>query len=455
MKKTPISTKKHIFFVGIGGISMSGLAILMVNYGKKVSGSDYQFSEITKHLEQKNVSVFYEHSEKNLAADVDLVVFSGAISPDNPELTESKKRGIEIVERSEFLGWVCGFFNNVIAISGTHGKTTTTALIGEILLQAELNPTIHVGGEVNDSYHNFRIGGNRFFVTEACEYKKSLEYIASNVAVITNIEKDHMDCYKDIADLYVTFLKFAGNCKEALIVTQHDNILANINHSNVITCASTPSGTFFVKRLKANKLGCFSFVVYKNNEFFGKFELNIQGRYNVFNALLAIAVADYYNINIKTMQKGLKNFNGIKRRNEFIGTYAGYNFFADYAHHPTEIKNSIKNYKKIYGKVLVIFQPHTFSRTLTLKEEFTDCFNEANKLIVFKTYAAREKPMEGGSETDMFHYISFSLKNKFLALDEKDLKHAIDTNLKNCKCVLVLGAGDLYYLIHNVIYLKK
>lgn len=455
MKNTHLYTKNHIFFIGIGGISMSGLASLMVNYGKKVSGSDYQFSQITKNLEQKNIMVYYEHNEKNITEQIDLVVYSGAISSDNVELKKCKQLGIEVVERSEFLGWVCELYENVIAISGTHGKTTTTALIGEIFLKANLNPTIHVGGEVNSSYNNFKIGGNNYFITEACEYKKSLEYISSNVAVITNIEKDHMDCYKDINDLYATFNKFAANCKNGLIITNNNNIISNVSHKNIITCGVGGNATFVAKELKVNKLGCYSFKVYKNHKLFGKFSLNIQGKYNVYNALLAIAVASYYKISVEVMQIALQNFKGIKRRNEFIGTYNGYNFFADYAHHPTEIINSIKNYKKNYGKVLVVFQPHTFSRTLLLKDEFVNCFKDANKLIIFKTYPAREEAVVGGSETDMFNYINYKENKKTLALNEKELKNAIDNNIKSNNCVLVLGAGDLYNLISNVIYLKN
>ena len=432
---------------------MSGLATFMKYLGYNVSGSDITSSDITATLKNKGINVFIGHNEKNIGNDTELVVYSGAINLFNPELVVAKKNDIVTMERSEFLGQICELFNNVIAVAGTHGKTTTTALIGEMLTNAGLNPTIHVGGEVNAGYHNFRVGGTVFFVTEACEYKKSLEYINSKVAIITNIEKDHMDCYSGLQDIYKSFNKFAQNAASTLIVYDHKNVIKNIAHKNVITCGDSNNNyTFF--NLKKDTQNKYSFEVKENEHYMGEFTLNIAGKYNVYNAILAIACVRQFGVSYEVIYKTLKNFGGIKRRNEFLGTYKGTKVFADYAHHPTEIKESLANYKEVYKKVLCIYQPHTYSRTQTLLKQFSTCFKDADKVMLFKTYPARESYIIGGDATDMYQAVKKSDTKKFYVADYAGLKKLVFEHYKNAGVILVLGAGDLYDHIKEVLDIK-
>ena len=455
MKNFDLYKKNHIFFVGIGGISMSGLAVLLVKYGIKVSGSDRCYSELTRKLEKRGIKVYYNHSADNIASDVDLVVYTAAIPVGNPEIAHCKENNIDHMERAEFLNLIGGLFKNVIAIAGTHGKTTTTALIGEILVNAGLNPTIHIGGEVNSGYNNIRIGSNDYFITEACEFKKGLEYIDSKIGVITNVEKDHMDCYCDIADIFTSFNKFKDKCTDKLFVIYNKNLLNNINHNNLIICGNNENCHYYTKKIKGNKFGQYKFLAYHNKELIGKFKLNMVGKYNVNNALIAIAIAHTLGIDYKIIYNSLSKFSGIKRRNEFLGRYKNVKFFADYAHHPTEISNSIAGYKNAYKKVMVIFQPHTYSRTIALKDDFVNCLNKSDRLIIFKTYAARENVKIGGTETDLFNYINYNPLKKSLILTEEALVKEIDLYCNKYDAVLILGAGDLYDKIKSLLYLKK
>lgn len=444
MKKINITAKNHVFLIGIGGISMSGLANLLVNMGIKVSGSDQCLSEITNNLQKLGVKIYEEHSQTNIEPDVDLVIFTGAIPSDNEELQYCKQNNIQTIERSEFLGYLCDFFKKVISVSGTHGKTTTTAMIGEILIKAGLNPTVHVGGEVVGGTGNFKIGGNEIFVTEACEYKKSLTYLNNNLAVITNIEPDHMDCYENYDELVKTFQIFSDNTKEVLFINK--DVKEKIKHNNIIVLGEN----FTFKNIK-EKLGCYSFDVYKGESYYNRFELNVIGKYQIYNAMYAIMVCDYLGVNSEIIKQALFEFKGVKRRNELIGNFNGLPVYADYAHHPTEILNSIMAFKKIYKKVLVVFQPHTYSRTKTLKKEFTNCFKNAKRLILYKTYPAREKYIKGGDVSDMYNYINYCKHTKALCINLNELKQNLEKFYKKCNVILFLGAGDLYNDIKKLI----
>lgn len=443
MKCELLNNINKVFFVGIGGISMSALSKLTHNNNIKIGGSDVVKTNLTESL-KSFATIFYGHNKSNIIKfKPNLVVYSGAVNDNNPELLCAKQLNIPMVERSEFLGAICNNYKNVIAISGTHGKTTTTAMIAEIFKTAGLNPTVHIGGEVVNFNGNVLLGGNEFFITEACEYKKSFEHIKSTCAVVTNVEPDHMDCYFNFNDLLNSFKKFVDNSN---FYVCDANCVLNKKVNNKYAYFVGNNANFEAKNL-INNSGKFSYDVYEGGMFLTNIKLNVLGEYNVKNSLYAVAVARLFNIDANNIYNGLKNFNGVKRRNELLTIKDNVCFYADYCHHPTEIKNSLQNFKNIYNNILCVFQPHTYSRTKNLINEFSTCFKGVNKLIIFKTYAAREKYLESGSETALFKCVK--QKNKQLILNNDKLISQLKTDFKNYDCVLIFGAGDVYSIVKN------
>ena len=433
---------KHIHLVGIGGISMSAIAKLCLNFGLKVSGSDSKKSEITEQLKLLGAKIFYSHKKENIK-NCDLVVYTCAVSEDNEELICAKMLGIKILERADFLQIICENYNHIIAISGTHGKTTTTAMVGNIFLQAGLNPTIHLGGECENFNGNLKIGNTDYFITEACEYKKHLLKLPHEVGVVLNMELDHVECYKNYAELNKTFNQFALNSTKLSVINEKYSCL--FDTSNIITFSGSGNANFESRDIKILRNGKTLFSCYKNGEFFGNFILGVLGKYNVTNALSAIAVADYYGIKYKEIYLGLEGFKGIKRRFEYFGKINNQLVIHDYAHHPTEIENVINTTKEMFNKpVLVVFQPHTYSRTKYLFADFVSKLNIADNLVIVPTYPAREKRNQG-----------YDAKKLFLTLKKlnKNTKYFYSFNkvknyLESCKdyVILILGAGDIVEL---------
>lgn len=435
------SIKNRVFFIGVGGISMSALAKLCLENGWIVAGSDTVKTAETEKLEQL-FKVYYSHKESNIAAfKPTLVVYTGAVRSDNSELIYAQNCGIKLMERSEFLGEVCKNYTHVIAVAGTHGKTTTTAMIAEIFVKAGLNPTVHIGGNVVNLNSNLIVGDNNYFITEACEYKQSFKYINSEVAVITNIEPDHMDCYLNFSELENAFANFINNAK-CCVLNPENSVVKKVRIKEL--CYVNSGHGLIAKNIKKCGVG-FSFDVFENCLYLGNFKLSVMGEYNINNALNAIAVARRFNINLDCVYSALLGFNGVERRNEFLGKINGVKVFADYCHHPTEIENSIKAFKQHYKKILCVFQPHTYSRTKALKTEFASCFKGVSKLILFKTYAARELPEAGLNETDLFRIVKN--KNKNVVLDSRELINFVANQSVNYNAIIVLGAGDIYSII--------
>lgn len=433
MKKLDNLKNLKIFFVGIGGISMSGLAKMSLHFGAKVEGSDITKNQETIDLENLNIKVYYGHKSQNIKKNCDLVVFSGAIHDNNIELITAKKYKIPVIERSKFLGYISKQFARVIAVSGTHGKTTTTAMIGEMFINNNMKPTIHLGGESVNLKSNTIIGEYQYLIVEACEYRESFRFLRPQLSVITNIECDHLDYYKNLKSIVNSFGRFAKNSQTVIT-----NSCTNIKKKNVINVDKI----YLLKEVNYSNLG-YDFVVYKYSQFFGKFRLNMLGLHNVNNALFAIAVADFFHLPIDTMKTALENFNGVRRRYEKIGVIQNLPVIIDYAHHPTEIKNSIDGIKNAFKNILVIFQPHTFSRTLKLFNDFVFALSKLNHLIIYKTYPARESEIIGGRACDLYEQI-FGTDCDY-ADNLSDLLTKINEKIKlfEFDCILVLGAGDL------------
>lgn len=437
MKKFDNLSKMHIFFVGIGGISMSGLAKLILSFGAKVTGSDLAHSKEIDTLKSLGVKIFSAHNESNISENIDLVVYSGAIHDSNPELQKARNLNIATMERSQFLGEISRMYEKVIAVSGTHGKTTTTAMLGHIFSFANKKPTIHLGGESIDLGGNTIIGEKDYFIVEACEYRNSFKFLHPDIGVITNIEKDHLDYYKDLNEINKCFHHFARNSKKIVI----DKKLS-INKKSKISIGSD----WEARDMFFNNLG-FDYNVYYLGKYFCSIRLNMLGRHNILNSLFAIAVAHEEGISTDNISNALSQFHGVERRYESIGSLEGTQVIIDYAHHPTEIKNSVIGLQDAYPNILTVFQPHTYSRTLSLMKEFVEILDPIENLILYKTYPAREEEIVGGRAEDL----CVNLHGKDCVLDFDKLIEKIKEMLKNNNfdAVLVLGAGDLAENLRN------
>ena len=442
---------KSIHFIGIGGVSMSALAFFMLKKGVFVSGSDQKPNNFTEKLEQNGALIYLGHNESNIPYNTELVVYTGAVKSDNPEYKEAIERKIALMERSEFLGYVSKMYKNVIAVSGTHGKTTTTSMIGEIFIRANLKPTIHLGGECENFGGNFYDGGGDIFITEACEYRNSFRFLNPSMSLITNIEKDHTDYYKNMQEISLAFAQFANN-SSTVVVFENREIEEYIDKKvNIVHCGFDENNEIVGFNLKKHRSGCYSFDVRYNNVYIGHFDLSVMGMHNAKNALCAIAISLLYNADYGSMYHALKNFRGVKRRYEMIGEYKGVPVVCDYAHHPTEIVNSIKGALTSHKKILCIFQPHTYTRTLALIDEFATCFKGVHRLVIYKTYPARENPIDGGRAIDLLNSVKNMRGRKFYCYSKKCLERTLKDMDKTYDLILVLGAGDIYEVCKKII----
>ncbi|MEK7551793.1 MAG: UDP-N-acetylmuramate--L-alanine ligase [Patescibacteria group bacterium] len=371
MNALDLNKVKSTHFIGIGGIGMSAVAQLFLSQGKKVSGSDTGSSKVTELLESKGAKIYFDQKAENFEKDVDLVIYTIAIDAENPELQEARKRKIPMITYPESLGLISKD-KFTIAVSGTHGKTTTTAMIAKVMIDAGLNPTVIAGSLMSEYGSNFVPGKSEFFLVEACEYKRSFLNINPNILVITNIDNDHLDYYKDLADIQSAFGELARKLKPA------DFLICNMSHTNLEPIIEDP------------KVEC-NIIDYPSLE--AKLELMVPGKHNIENAKAALAVATVLEIKDKKAIKSLKNFSGTWRRLEALGkTKNGALVYDDYGHHPTEIKASLLAILEKFPKkkIVVIFQPHLYSRTKLLLKEFAQSFEGMSEVIIVPIYAARE-----------------------------------------------------------------
>ena len=430
---------------------MSALAHLMLNIGYNVSGSDMTNNAFCETLRRKDCIINIGHKPANVPDNTNLVVYTGAIKNDNPELNYAYEKGIKTMERSEFLGWVAKNYKNVIAISGTHGKTTTTAMLGNIFIEANKIPTIHLGGESENMEGNVTCGSDEFFITEACEYRNSFHHIVPTVSVVTNIEKDHTDWYNNMGEIVDSFTLFVNNSTQNIVVFENKQFVKHIKYDKrIVSCGFDDEYDVQGFNLFKNPDGCYSFEVKYYGTYIGRFNCDVIGLHNAKNALCAVAVALLFDVDVSAIYRGIKNFKGVKRRYEKIGEYNGVPIIADYAHHPTEIKNSIAGALITHKKILCIFQPHTYSRTIGLMKEFRRAFAGVHELVIYKTYKAREKYIRGGSAQELFRKVNLRIQNKYYCDTQKCLIRTIKSIDKSYDLILVLGAGDIYEIIKKV-----
>lgn len=440
MRLKAFEKEKKIYFIGIGGISMSSLAKFLSVCGYEVSGSDEVRSEETDALAFYGIRVFIGvDGERKGILEADVIVYTDAISLVHEELLFAKRLGKKIYARADFLGLLCEEFSKVISVAGSHGKTTCTAMCAHVLKYLRSSFTAHIGG-IDDTFGNFYTTGREFFVTEACEFKKNLLKIKTDVAILLNVDKDHMECYDGEADLQNTFHRYCDKAKTAFVCAD-DAYCRTLNEYPSFGIHSVLADYRAID-IRANGER-YSFGIEEYGKKIAQVKLNAIGRCNVYNALAAFAAIRSFGFDGKEIAKGLEGFRAVKRRFEKIGEYRGASFICDYAHHPREIASTIATTEGICaGKLYVVFQPHTYSRTKLLLKEFIDVLRPVENLMVYRTYSAREKYDEEGSAK----LLAQTLGNCLYADDAPTLKTWLKNTLKEGDVVLFLGAGDIYYV---------
>ncbi len=385
-----------IYFIGIGGISMNGLAEMLLRRGFSISGSDREDSSITQHLRELGAVVHIGHEYENISPSLSLVVYTGAIHDDNPELTHARELGIPCIERPVLLGMLMQEYASSIAVSGTHGKTTVTGMISTIFLNAGLDPTINIGGYLPSIDGTSHIGSHDCFILEACEYRKSFLNFKPSIAVITNIEADHMDFYRDLDDIIGAFHEFAEGTRPDGVIVAHygDESVKKATcglKQRIVTFGLSKEADYYADNITYDESACAKFTVFRRGEKLFETSLQVPGEYNIQNALAATAACDCDGISSQQIGLGLSQYEGTKRRFEQVGTVNGCILIDDYAHHPTEIANTIAAAKKLHKKHLyTIMQAHTYSRLNAFFDDFARCMKGADEVVVCDVYAARE-----------------------------------------------------------------
>ena len=438
---------KKVHFIGIGGISMSGLAEILLEHGFKVSGSDRNASPLTDMLENRGAEVHIGHHEDNVK-NADLVVYTAAVAEDNPELVNAKRLNITTLDRAEFLGYLMKDFKYNVAITGTHGKTSATSMISHIALKGDLDPTILVGGQLDIINGNVRSGHSEYFITEACEYKASFLKFFPYVGVILNIEADHLDYYKDLNHIKETFKKFIALIpKDGYLVAcgEDENIKEVITEANCgVLTYGIEEGDLRAKNIVYTERGGASYDAFKGEDKLFTVTLNVPGRHSILNSLASIGAALSLNVPYEAIIEGLESFYGAHRRFERKGEVNGITVIDDYSHHPTEIKACLSAAKTLpHNKIHCIFQPHTYTRTITLFDEFVNCFFDADELILADIYAAREKDTGIVSSQmlgDKIREKGMNCKN-FHSFEE--IVTHLKATVKPGDLVLTVGAGDV------------
>jgi UDP-N-acetylmuramate--alanine ligase len=444
---------KVIHFVGIGGIGMSGIAEVLHNLGYKVTGSDVKDSETTKGLRALGIKVYIGHKAEHID-DAHVLVLSSAISDDNPEVSEARRRAIPIIPRAEMLAELARLKYGIL-VAGAHGKTTTTSLISTILAYGGLDPTVVVGGRLKATGTNARLGKGEFLVAEADESDGSFLMLSPTIAVVTNIDREHMDFFKTMDSLKEAFLSFINKVPfygASIICFENEelrNLLPSV-HRRCVTYGFSSDADIYAVHLKKGVMSASFDVIHKNRNI-GNFQLPLQGAHNILNSLAGIAAGMELNIEVDIMREALKRFSGVQRRFELKGEEKGTKVFDDYGHHPTEIRATLRAAKEglMNGKgsqrLFVVFQPHRYTRTKDLMNEFSSCFSEADVLYLMDIYPAGEKPIDGISSEILFNSINKAghLDAAYIS-DREELVERIIPRIRKGDICFTLGAGDVW-----------
>lgn len=438
---------KRIHMIGIGGSGMCPLAEILHSKGYIITGSDNNEGDPLKRIQKLGIKTFMGHSEFNIDG-AELVVYSAAISKDNPELIAAKNKGIPVMERSELFGAITRKFDKVIGVCGTHGKTTATSMLAQILIMNDFDPTAVIGGMLPLIGANGRAGNSEYMVCEACEYVDTFLHLSPDISVLLNIDNDHLEYFKTMENLTDSFRKFISMSKTAFI-NGDDELCKKAAEGldiETITFGINDSNTYYARNIHPGKRGMI-FTVYKSGEPLCEIEMSIPGEHNIYNALSAFSVAHSFGICSDSIKDAIEKFTGAARRFEFICTKHDVVFADDYAHHPTEIKATLTAAKSLnYNRVIAVFQPFTFSRTAMLKDEFIEALNVADKVILTPIMGSRETNTYGICSEDL----AKDIRNCVCVLDFSGAISEIRESAKPGDLVITMGGGDIYKVSHAI-----
>ena len=465
MYKIDFEKPCRIHFIGIGGISMSGFAEYLHTLGFKVSGSDTHQSKITDHLKNMGIIFYLGQKASNITPDIDAVVYTAAISMDNEEFIEVKQKNIPMLNRAELIGQVMLNFDDAIAVSGTHGKTTTTSLLSLIFLEGHLDPTISVGGILDAIGGNIRIGKSEHFITEACEYTNTFLHFNPKRAVILNVDADHLDFFKDLDDIRNSFRLFAGRLPEngQLFINgeidRYEELISDLK-CEVLTygiidpayCSIVNTYDIAADNITFDEHSIGGYDLYYKNNYIDRIQLNIIGLHNISNSLPAVAVALEEGIPVDIIKKALSSFANSKRRFEYKGSIGGVTIVDDYAHHPTEVTATLsaaRNYP--HENIWCVFQPHTYSRTRQHLEEFAVSLSLADHVVLADIYASREKDPGDISSKDLVRELEKLGKDVHYFPSFDEIENYLLQNCMNGDLLITMGAGDIVSVGENLL----
>jgi UDP-N-acetylmuramate--alanine ligase len=456
-----IGSLKKIHMIGIGGVGVSAIAEILHENGVIVTGSDLKESDITKKLIAKGIKVFYGHIQDNLSIDTELLVYTSAINNENPEYLRALELDIPTLSRSQILGLLMKDYINSIAIAGTHGKSTTTSLTSVIIDRTDKKPTILIGADVKELNGNAKVGHKDILITEACEYRENFLDFNFNIGVILNIDEDHLDYFKDMNHIISTFEKFAQKIpKTGYLIINGDDLNSKrvINHSycNVITFGIDTNSNVIAKNIEYNEFGYPSFDIFENDTFVFRATLSIVGTHNIYNALAAYCISKVVGVEVSIIKDSFLSFTGAKRRYELKGYFNGAPVIDDYAHHPTEIRATLDAVTRIKNKkVALVFQPHTYTRTKELLNEFAESFNNVDKLYIIDIYASREKDTGIIHSKDLIKLIKEKSVDVVYKESFEKVIEDIQTFLNEEWLFITMGAGNVNEIGEALINSKK
>lgn len=447
---------QHVYFSGIGGISMSGLAEILLAKGFQVSGSDTKESCLTRHLQKLGAVIHYEQTASNIHNGIDLFVYTAAIHPGHPELAAAQEKNIPVLTRAQFLGQLMKNYQTAIGVSGTHGKTTTTSMISQILIQNNSDPTILVGGIMKSIGGNTKIGHSSLMITEACEYTNSFLSFFPTMEVILNICEDHLDFFKDLEDIRHSFLEYTRLLPPSgtLIINGSIDRLSYFTGGlscKVVTFGDDPSCTISCANVTYNHFACAAFDVVREGTVLGQVQLNVPGFHNVLNALAAIAACLELGISFYIIKAGLTIYTGTDRRFQYKGVVNGATIIDDYAHHPDEITATLTTAKNYPHKhTWCVFQPHTYSRTKAFLKDFARSLSLAEHVVLAPVYAARETDTLGISSETLLEELKALGADAYCFDSFEEIEAFLKKNVSSDDLLITMGAGDIVLIGENL-----
>lgn len=443
-----LDNAKRIHFIGIGGCSMSGIARILKAQGHEITGSDRDHTQFTDRLEQEGITVYYGHKAEQ-AAGADLIVYSAAIKPDNPERVYGREHGILELERSVALGQLSARFSEVVAVAGCHGKTTITSMLAFVNEQAHLDATVHVGGFMELLGGGVRLGKSDLFITEACEYVESFLTLKPTLAIVNNIDNDHLDYYGDIEHIIEAFRKFLALVPETgKILACTDDVYVRELLPEIQKPVETyglKNGDYHADAIRYDTLGHPSFDLFDHGEKVGRVELQVPGRHNVINALSVYAAAKQYGVTFSDYAAAMAKFQNTSRRFELLGEKNGVKVFHDYGHHPNEIRETLAAATHVpHGKIFCVFQCNSYTRAKTLFIQNVTCFSDADEVLVPDIYPGREVDTGAVHARDMVAGINAETRNAQYLGTFENIAAYLDKHAVPGDIVITVGSGDVY-----------